>query len=121
MSTRPNLRPYSVITSGNMSADITSEVTIIDNKTILSYQLTWSGTSPVGVAIVQVSNDYSEDASGNVKNSGTWSDLTSSAVSGNTGTGFFDIALTGAYAIRLFYDKTSGTGTLNATISAKVA
>lgn len=42
-------------------------------------------------------------------------------VSGDTDNGFIDIYDTGAFAIRLIYTATSGTGLLNAVITAKVA
>jgi hypothetical protein len=106
-----------------MSSNITSEVTIIDNKTLIGYDISWSGSSPVGMMSVQVSNTFSENPNGTIRNPGTWTTLTLSAptpVSGNTGNGFIDIDITGAYAIRLVYTRTSGTGTLNAVICAKV-
>jgi len=124
MSTRPNLRPFSVITNGDMSGNITSKVTIIDNKTIIGYDISWTGTAPVGTMSVQVSNSYSENADGSVRNAGNWTTLTLSAptpVSGATGNGFIDVDLTGGYAIRLVYTRTSGTGTMNAVICAKVS
>ena len=129
MSSRPLLKPHTVISNGNMSASsITSDVTIIQQLSAMSYGFSWSGTSPVGVIAIQVSNDYSVDASGAVSNAGTWSplDLSSNgvtsqsvAVTGNTGNGLVDVE-TGAYAIRAVYTKTSGTGTLQAKINAKV-
>lgn len=123
MSTRPALRPFSVITDGDMSGDITSAVTIIDNKSMVAYGISWSGSSPSGTLIVQVSNDYSQNADGSERDAGTWTDLTldvTPTVSGNTGAGFIDLGATAAYAIRLFYDRTSGTGTLQAKVTAKV-
>ena len=131
MSTRPLIKPYSVITVGNMaSASITSSVTIIQSLSMLSYAYSWSGTSPVGTIKVQVSNDYSVDPAGAVKNSGTWNDMTftsagssvsSLAVSGNTGNGFIDMSNLSGYALRTVYTKTSGTGTLQCVLNAKVA
>ena len=125
MSSRTQLSPHSVITNGDMSAaSITSEVTIIQKLSLASYGVSWTGTSPVGVITVQVSNDYSQNADGSVKNAGTWNTLNLSAtanVSGNTGNGFIDIDSIAGYAIRLIYTKTSGTGTLQAIVSGKVA
>lgn len=128
MSSRPILKPFSVVTNGDMSADIESEITIIQMISYISFTLSWTG-SPVGNFSVEVSNDYSVDSAGNVKNAGTWVPLTflvnGSAVStvaagGAAGTGFFDIDGVAAYAIRLVYDATSGSGTLNATVCGKV-
>ena len=131
MSTRSNIRPYSVITNGDMStASITSAVTILQSITLGSYTYSWSGTSPVGTIAVQVSNDYSVNADGTVKNAGTWvalyvtlngsSQVNSIPVTGNTGQGIVEWS-TGAYAIRTVYTKTSGTGTLQSVINGKVA
>lgn len=85
----------------------------------------------MGTVAVQVSNDYALSPNGQeVLDAGTWTTLplmddsgvivSSLPVTGNTGTLFVDVT-TAAYAIRLFYDRTSGTGTLQATIVGKVA
>lgn len=106
-----------------MAADVISTVTIINNLSMASYQVTWSGSSPVGTLTVEASNDYSLNAAGAVANAGTWNTLPnmSAPVSGNTGNGVFDITQTGIFAIRLHYTRVSGSGTLNATINCKVA
>lgn len=91
---------------------------------MVSYDISWSGSTPVGVMSVQVSNTYSKNADGSVRNAGNWTTLALSAptnVSGNTGNGFIDVDATGSYAIRLVYTRTSGTGTMNATINGKVS
>lgn len=124
MSSRPQLQPHPVIVNGDMSGDLVSDVTIIQKLSQISYAVSWAGTTPVGVISVQVSNDYSQNADGTVRNAGTWNTLVLSAptnVSGNTGNGFIDITATAAYAIRLIYTATSGVGLLQATINAKVA
>lgn len=124
MSARPYQKPHKVINAVSMAASITSEVTIIDNKTIIGYDVSWSGSTPVGTMSVQVSNSYSLDPDGSVRDSGSWTTLTlssSTAVSGNTGNGFIDIDITGAYAIRLVYTRVSGTGTMNAYVTSKVS
>lgn len=125
MSSRPQFNPYSVITNGDMSGSLTSAVTIIQKLSMLSYDIAWSaGSTPVGVITVQVSNTYTQDGSGVVVNAGNWSTLVLSSplnVSGNSGTLFVDIDQIGAYAMRLVYTRTSGSGTLNVTIAGKVA
>lgn len=88
---------------------------------MVSYSATWSGSSPVGTLAVEISNDYSQNEAGGVANAGNWTVLTSSAVSGNSGTIFFDVAQTAGYAIRLHYTRTSGSGSMTATVNAKVA
>lgn len=130
MATRPKIPPELVITAGSMAGSLTSAVTIIQSLSMPTYQLSWTGTSPVGTVSVQVSNDYSLYADGTVKNSGTWDSLylvvgtdpasQTIAITGNSGHGFIDVPLTGAYACRLIYTRTSGIGTLNVTFSAKV-
>lgn len=129
MSSRPLVKPHAVITDGDMStASITSDVTIIQMLSSISYGYSWTGSTPVGTLKIQVSNDYSVDAGGTVLNAGTWSTLdlvyggtivSSIPVTGNTGNGLIDIE-TGAYAIRTVYTKSSGTGTLQCKITCKV-
>lgn len=125
MASRPIFTPHSVITNGNMATSLTSEVTIIQNLSMISYSSVWTaGATPVGVISVQVSNDYSQNADGTVRNAGTWNTLTLSAptnVSGNTGNGFIDIDANAAYAMRLIYTRTSGSGILNVIVNGKVA
>ena len=130
MSTRTNLRPQSVITNGSMAANLTSSVTLLQSLSAVSFMVYWSGTSPVGTCSVQVSNDYAVGPTGAVINTGHWATITLNqsgtptttiAISGNSGTGFIDVDPTGAYAIRLIYTASSGTGTFNAVINGKVS
>src|ERR1700676_1547613 len=100
MSSRPMLTPFSVITNGDMSANIISAVTIVQNLSMISYDVSWTGTAPVGGMSVQVSNTYTQNADGTVRNAGNWTTLTLSAptnVSGATGNGFIDVDATGAF------------------------
>lgn len=131
MSSRPIISPYQVITNGNMaSATVTSTVSIIQNISMPSYAVTWTGSTPIGTLKVQASNDYSQNVDGSVRNAGTWNDLplylsgttvSSIPITGNSDFGFIDIDCLGAFAIRLLYTKTSGTGTFQAYINGKVA
>jgi hypothetical protein len=124
MASRPIFPPYPVIVNGNMASPIISAITVIQNLSMVSYDISWNGTSPVGVVTVQVSNTYSQNADGTVRNPGNWTALVLSGptnVSGNTGTGFIDVDEIAAYAIRLVYTPTSGTGTMQATINCKVS
>ncbi len=126
MSTRPNASAV-VVLNGNMAFNITSNVTIINNLSMMSYSYSWTGSSPVGTVSVQVSDDYLLGANGtSVLNAGTWNTLPLSsgntvAVSGNTGNGAIDILQTGFYAIRTVYTATSGTGTLQVEYQGKVS
>ena len=123
MASRPQLAQAPVIIDGDMSANIISTPTIIQKLSMVSYSYSWSGSSPSGTVTVEVSNDYRLNAAGEVENAGTWTALSgvSGAVSGNSGTGFIDVVQTAAYAIRTKYTATSGSGTLQATVNAKVA
>lgn len=124
MSSRPQFNPYSVITDGDMSGNLTSLVTIIQKLSLISYAIEWTGTSPIGTISVEVSNDYEQNADGSVKNSGTWNTLPLSSptgVTGNADNGFIDIYATAGYATRLIYTRASGIGTLNVIASGKVA
>lgn len=126
MSSRPQFNPFPVITNGNMgSASLTSLVTIIQKLSIVSYDIAWSaGSTPVGDITVEVSNTYSLDASGAVANAGTWTAIALSSpihITGNSGNAFVSLSELGAYAIRVKYTRTSGSGTLNVTVAGKVA
>ena len=130
MAERPRLKPHRVIEDGNMTGNITSDVTVVPEISLISYTYSWSGTSPVGTVKVQVSNDYAIDAQGNVSNAGNWADISfltgtgfsaSVAVSGSPGTANIVLPLCGAYAFRTVYTRTSGTGTLQAYICGKAS
>lgn len=124
MASRPIFSPFYVIANGDMSGNLISTVTIIQNLSLVSYAASWVGAAPVGVVSVQVSNDYTQNAAGQVLNPGTWNTLPLSAptaVTGNTGNGFIDIDANAGFALRFVYTRTSGTGTLNVVIDAKVA
>ena len=130
MASRPILSPYQIVggsepgsVSGNMATTITSPVTVIQNLSMISYDISWTGTSPVGIIYAQSSNTYSQNADGSVANAGDWSNLplsTTPSVSGNTGSGVIEIDASAMYAIRIQYVPTGGTGTMSVTVSGKV-
>lgn len=130
MSQRTVLRPVT-LPSINMASNGTSAVTILQGLSILNYSVTWTGTSPVGTLSLQFSDDYQLSPNGEtVINAGTWNTVpldvagaiqTSIAISGNSGNGMIDIDLTGAYAARLSYTASGGTGTLIPTVTGKVS
>lgn len=97
-------------------------VTIIDQLVMVSYAILWTGASPVGNISVEVSNDYSINGQGEVKNPGTWDAIPLSAptpVSGNNDSGFIDIDAHAGFALRLVYTRTSGTGTMQVVVMGK--
>ena len=129
MSTRTHLAPYPVLNAANMALTLTG-TTNLKSLSVVSYDISWSGSSPVGAITVQVSNSYRQNADGSVAVAGNWNSIpfqnsTGSvvqniAVSGNTGSAFIDIRVSGAEAIRIVYTPSSGTGALTAVISGKV-
>lgn len=108
---KDNLAPYKTITNGDMSAaTLTSTPTNIINKDNVAIALVWTG-SPVGTFAVNVSQDKT-----------TWIPLTLSTTpvaSGSAGSIGLDLNQLAFPHIQVVYTKTSGTGTLNCTISAK--
>lgn len=129
MSNRPYKGPALVITAGAMAADITSLPTLLPQLTKGSYEVTWTGGStPIGLLSLEGSDSYSLNPDGSVRNAGTWTTMpvtvngvvtSTIAVSGNSGSILIDWT-TGLNAIRVFYDATSGSGTMTALINAKV-
>lgn len=129
MSSRTRIGPFSVITNGDMSSSITSTATDLQSVSKISYQYSWTGTLPVGTIGVQVSNDCTVLTTGGITG-GTWTTLILDVngipvdaipLSGASGNGFIDLTDTSAFAIRLIYTRTSGTGTLTATIFGRVS
>jgi len=126
MSSRPIYSPFPVITNGDMSGNITSAVTIIQNMSQIGYDISWAGGSgaTAGTFSVQVSNTYSQNADGTVKNAGNWTSLVLSnvpTVATASGNGYIDIDAISAFAMRLVYTRSGGAGTLQATVCGKVA
>lgn len=126
-----NLKQFQTITNGDMSqASITSSTTDIQFLDNIGIQLNWTG-APVGNFQVQVSADHNQDLSGNVSSSGNWipvivSYWTGSAVATGvsipTSVGspiYLDLNQLSSPYIRIVYARTSGSGTLNAFITAK--
>lgn len=104
------LNPAAV--SGNMSVSITGPTTKLDMIDQIAYQVAWESSNAVGVISVQGSVD-------NI----TFYDLTFDPVlaqpNSDDGGYLINLALIPFMYIRLKYTKTSGEGTLTATLSAK--
>jgi hypothetical protein len=113
MSSRKNvLKNWLAISNGDMSGDITSPATAISYLDNVGIQVSWTGTAPVGVINVQASND----------SGATWTDMSftpSPAVSGASGSILLSATGVPYTDLRVQYIRTSGTGTLKASISAK--
>ncbi len=128
---KPNLRVFKSIDSGDMStASITSSITNIGQLDNIGIQLSWSG-SPVGTFAIEISADHAQDIEGNVTVVGQWTPLvltyftggvfiTSATVPTSVGSPIYlDLTQLSAPWIRVTYTRGSGSGTLNAHITAK--
>lgn len=126
---RPLLAPNTfkpIINNLSMATSITGPATIIQKLPGISYDISWTGV-PVGTFQVQVSNTYTQNADGTPANAGNWTTLPVASFSGtypvpagSASNGFLDVVGTEAYAIRLVYTATSGTGNLTVVAAAKV-
>ena len=112
-----------------MSSTTASSPTILQSLSMVNYAVAWTGTTPIGTLSLQFSDDYAIGSNGTVSNSGTWNTVplnvagafqTSVAISGNTGNGMIDVQETSAYACRLLYTASSGTGTMSIVVTGKV-
>lgn len=107
MGRRNLLTPYSVLTAGSMTGNLTSAVSTVTGFDGVCYQASWSGT-PTGTFKVQGSIDQTN-----------WTDLvTNAAAVGAAGTWVADLATNLPY-LRVTYTATSGTGTLGVLIAGK--
>lgn len=119
---RPFIAQFPLLTNVSMAASVSSSPINIQQMSYVGFDVSWTGT-PVGTFSVEVSNTYKQSGEGVVLVAGNWTALTLSAVvsaTGTSGNGFIDIDGVSADWIRLTYTRTSGTGSLSATASAKV-
>jgi len=108
---------YKMLNEADMSAPTTSNLTEVSNLDKASIHIVWSGTAPIGTLKVESTND---DASNPLA---VWREvLFSTAIEVTGDNGDHDLVFNELpfNAIRLVYTPTSGTGVLNATLSAKV-
>lgn len=129
MSDRPFIAPNlnkPVINAGDMSGSLTSLISIIQRLPGISYDIAWLGT-PTGTFQVQLSNTVTLNPDGTAASAGNWTTLPSSAFagtypvpSGSAGSGFLDVVGTEAYAVRILYTRSSGSGSLTIVPCAKV-
>jgi hypothetical protein len=117
-----NLLPaVHVITSGDMSTNITSQVLEIKNQDNIGIQLHWTG-SPVGTFDVQISSNHLVDIFGSVQVVGNWVSLPLNpaiTATGSADDAYIDLNQMSAQYIKVVYTASSGTGTLDAYIVAK--
>lgn len=106
-----HLYQNTIISAQSMGGTVTSDSTNINTAISVCIQAIWSaGSTPVGTMVLQASNDNS-----------TWTEVTGSslAVSGATGSNMWNVEKPAYGYIRMVYTRSSGSGTLNATINAK--
>lgn len=107
-----NIKPAEV--SGDMSADIISPITPIDNIDQICYDVAWTSSNAIGVISVQGSVTGLD---------ADFKDLTFNPVlaqpASNNGAYLINLALIPFPYIRLKYTRTSGTGALTVYLSAK--
>lgn len=129
MSDRPRIAPNTytpIINAVSMATSITGPATVIQSLPGISYDVSWTGT-PTGTFSVQVSNTVVIGPAGTVLVAGNWSTLPAAAFvgtipapAGSASFGFIDVVGTEAYAVRLVYTASSGTGNLTAVVCSKV-
>lgn len=120
MSQKP-VPGFQVITSGDMSGNITSAACDIENLVFAYFQMKWTGT-PVGTFSVQVSGDHKETSQGAITVPGTWTTLTinpTPTASGSAADWYIDLNEISVPWVRLVYTFGSSTGSLNVTFGAK--
>lgn len=113
MGRKSVLKSYKIFDAQSLAATVSSNPTSCINLDKASIHVVWTGTAPVGVLTVQARNGELD----------AWYDLDFGAVISVSGASgehqivFNEMPFTD---IRLVYTRTSGTGSLTATISAKV-
>ena len=117
MSRKNVLKTYKIWDSADLSGNLTSGNTSVINLDNASIYVSWSGTAPSGEIVVQGTND---DPDKNA--SPTWKDLDfGSTITVSGASGNHDLILNSLpfNSLRLKYNRTSGSGSIIATITAK--
>lgn len=123
MSRKNNLLSYKLISAGDMSGNLASPATNIQFLDNIGIQANVVSGTPTGVLQVQVSADYLEDNNHNILNAGHWVSLTpaqQSLTAGAPAQTYFDLNQLSSPWVRLIYTRTSGSGSLDAFITAKM-
>ena len=110
------LQPYAMIVDGDMSGNLVSDPTNIQYLDRLAIQFIWTDT-PIGTFAVETSLNYNP-----VLNAGDWTAYSftpSPAAAGSADSIFIDMTVTSAPWLRVSYEATSSTGTLQAYLSGK--
>lgn len=124
MAGRKNLiRPYKMLDSADLSADAYSPATNVEKVDVISILVDWAkdSTNPSGTLTVECQNGdgaWQTVSYGHTKGVLPTTSL-SITVSGASGSNYFLLENCHFEKIRLFYDRTSGDGTMTATLVAK--
>ena len=108
---------YKMLENADMTATTTSKLTEVSNLDKASIHVVWSGTAPIGTITVESTNDNPDNPLA------VWREVVFNATIEVTGdNGDHDIVFNELpfNAIRIKYAPTSGSGTINAALSAKV-
>ena len=113
------LTPFHVINAQSMGASITGSPTNIQYLDNCSIQLNFTGT-PTGSFSIQGSLDHAANAlTGVEQTAGNWIEFTGASATGAANNILIDLNQLSFPWIRIVYTRVSGTGTLDAYISAK--
>lgn len=115
------LLPYHIIKTGSLGSPLTSIAQNIQNQDNVGIQLVWSG-NPMGTFDFQISNDAFITSNGQVVTPGSWTSLPlSPAINalGSSDIAFVELNQMTCIFVRIVYEPSGGTGTLDAYISAK--
>lgn len=110
-----------VITDADMSSNIVSAAFNLRDRRNSCIQMNWTG-NPVGPFAVQVSVNHIQDTEGNVQVMGTFEDLpldNNISANGVADDAYIELDGLSAPYIRVIYAAVSGSGSINAFISAK--
>lgn len=121
MAVKNVLKPIHLIQAGDMSGNLTSNPVAIGWLDQVAVQFNFTGT-PTGTFQVQGSVDYEVNESGAVINAGNWTSVTlspSPTAAGSPDVILIDMSQLSFPYLRVQYTAMSGTGTLNAYLSAK--
>ena len=114
MARKNVLYQFKMFDAESLSASATSEPTNVANVDYCSIHVEWTGTSPLGTMTVEVRNGDKD----------TWYALdfgATIAISGNTGDHQIVLTQMGFTDVRLQYARSSGVGSITATITTKQA
>lgn len=117
MSRKNVLQPFKLFDAVDVTTDQTSrdsDISYLDNVGLI---VEWSGASPIGVFYVECANVALADSATNWQALDFGSQI---SITGNSGSHVININQNPFSKIRVRYATTSGSGTLTATIVAKM-